>query len=180
VSSSMDPWVYVAAGAAVVAVLGACLVVLRASRRSRVELRSELSAARHDVRRLTDRLEALTVEVAESRRAADELASHQELAPFVITGVVAEPEVETTPREAQIVHAIAASSPQWVPAAPLREALIKTVSLSHGLRRALSPDNRDRIVLEMRAEVRRSRRQRRAEMKAVRKYLRERRKSKAA
>ncbi|HSV41645.1 MAG TPA: hypothetical protein VLI04_22965 [Nocardioidaceae bacterium] len=176
----MDPWVYVAIGAAIVVALGACLLVLRASGRSRAELRSELSAARGDVRLLTDRLEALTVEVAESRRVAEERASHQEIAPLVITGVVAEPEAETVPREAQIVHAIEVSRPQWVPAAPLRETLIKTVSLSHGLRRALSPNNRDRIVLEMRAEVRRSRRQRRAEMKAVRKYLRERRKSTAA
>ena len=178
----MGPWVYAAAGAAVLAALGTCLLLVRGSRRNRAELRAELSAARDDVRHLTDRLEALTAEVAETHRAAVERSVQQEVAPFVITGLVAdtEPEPDGVQREAEIVHAIAASSPRWVPATPLREALIRTVSLGHGVRRALSPDNRDRIVLEMRAEVRRSRRQRKAEMKAVRRYLRERRKSSAA
>ena len=128
---------------------------------------------------LTDRLEALSDEVEEQRRLVEETRSSQEVAPFVITGLVQEPEVEVTPREAQIVQAIEASKPQWVPAAPFREALVKTLAFGHGVRRALAPDNRDRIFLEMRAEVRRSRRQRKAEMRAVRKYLRDRRKSAA-
>ena len=175
----MDPWLYFAVGAALLVALAGCALVVRTVRRSRTELRAELAAARHDVHLLTDRLENLTAEVAEARRAAEERA-RTDVAPVVITGVVAGAEPEVVPREAQIVHAIETSSPHWVPAAPLREALIKTVSLGHGLRRALSADNRDRIILEMRAEVRRSRRQRKAEMKAVRKYLRERRKSTAA
>lgn len=175
----MGPWVYVAAGATILVALGVCLLTVRSTRRSRAELRTELVAARHDVRHLTERLEALTAEVADARRMADERA-RQEVAPLVVTGVVAEPDEDLVPRDAQIVHAIATSKPQWVPAAPLREALIKTVSVTHGVRRALSADNRDRIMLEMRVEVRRSRRLRKAEMKAVRKYLRERRKSTAA
>jgi hypothetical protein len=175
----MNPWVYAAVATALVAVVWACLLVARSGRRSRTELQEQLVAARQDVLALTDRIEALSAEVVETRRVAEERAARQEVVPFVITGVVAENDPDVAPREAQIVHAIETSRPHWVPARPLREALVRTVSLGHGVRRALSPDNRDRIVLEMRAEVRRSRRQRKAEMKAVRKYLRNRRNSAA-
>ena len=113
--------------------------------------------------------------MVETRRASE----WRETAPVVITGIVAETDADVEPRDAQLVQAIEAGRPQWVPAKPLREALIRTVSIGHGVRRALSPDMRDRIVLEMRAEVRRSRRQRKAELKAIRKYLRDRRRSAA-
>jgi len=175
----MNSWVYAVAAAALPAVAGACVLAARAGRRSRAELQRQLVTAREDVLVLTDRLEALAAEVVETRRVAEERAARREVAPFVITGVVAEPDELAPPREAQLVHAIEAGRPQWVPAKPLREGLVKTVAFGHGVRRALSPDNRDRVLLEMRAEVRRSRRQRKAELKAVRKYLRDRRKSAA-
>jgi hypothetical protein len=175
----MNSWAYAVAAAAVLAAAGACVLAVRSGRRSRAELQHQLVAAREDVLALTDRLEAVAAEVVQARRIAEEQVARKELASFVITGVVAEPDGVTTPREAQLVHAIEAGTPHWVPAKPLREALVRTVALGHGVRRALSPDKRDRILLEMRAEVRRSRRQRKAEMKAVRKYLRDRRKSAA-
>jgi hypothetical protein len=174
----MNPWVYAAAAAAVLAVVLSCLLVARSGRRSRAELHQQLLTAREDVLALTDRLEALSAEVDEARRVAEERAARTELEPFVITGVVAEDDA-TTPREAQLVQAIEAGKPEWVPAKPLRQALVKSVSFAHGVRRALSPDNRDRIRLEMQAEVRRSRRQRKAEMKAVRRFLRQQRKTAA-
>jgi hypothetical protein len=170
----MNPWVYAAAAAAVPAVVLTCVLVARSGRRSRAELHRQLVTARQDVLALTQRIEALSGEVAEARKATE---ARREVAPFVITGLIAEP--ESVPREAQLVHAIEAGRPHWVPVKPLRETLVKTVSLAHGVRRALSPDNRDRIRLEMQAEVRRSRRQRKAELKAVRKYLRDRRRSAA-
>jgi len=175
----MNPWVYAVAAAALLAAAAACALVARSSRHSRAGLQQQLVGAREDVLALTERIEALSAEVVETRRVAEEQAARHEVAPFVITGVVAEPDLDVTPREAQIVHAIEAGKPQWVPAKPLREALVRTVAFGHGVRRALSPDNRDRIMLEMRAEVRRSRRQRKAELKAVRKYLRDRRNSAA-
>lgn len=58
----------------------------------------------------------------------------------------------------------------------LRESVVKAASFAHGLRRALSPESRNRIRFEMRREVRRSSRQRRADVKeALRQfYARER------
>jgi hypothetical protein len=50
----------------------------------------------------------------------------------------------------------------------LREGVIKGAGLVHGLRRALSPENRNRIRFEMRREVKRSRKQRRADLREAR------------
>jgi hypothetical protein len=50
----------------------------------------------------------------------------------------------------------------------LRETVVQTASLFHGVRRALSPENRNRIRFEMRREVKRSRKQRRADLRAAR------------
>ncbi len=49
----------------------------------------------------------------------------------------------------------------------LRETVVQTASLFHGLRRALARD-RNRIRFEMRREVRRSRKQRRADIREAR------------
>lgn len=46
-----------------------------------------------------------------------------------------------------------------------RETVIKAASWTHGLRRALSAENRNRIRFEVRQETRRARRERRAETK---------------
>ena len=48
-----------------------------------------------------------------------------------------------------------------------RESVIKAAGLAHGLRRALAPDARNRIRFEMRQETKRSRKQRRADLKAA-------------
>jgi hypothetical protein len=47
----------------------------------------------------------------------------------------------------------------------LRESVIRVGSLAHGVRRALSPENRNRIRFEMRREVKRARKQRRADQR---------------
>ena len=48
-----------------------------------------------------------------------------------------------------------------------RESVIKVAGLAAGLRRALAPEIRNRIRFEMRREVLRARKQRRAELKAA-------------
>jgi hypothetical protein len=66
--------------------------------------------------------------------------------------------------------------PEPVPTVPapvfadllLKETVVQTASLFHGLRRALSPETRNRIRFQMRQEVKRSRKQRRAELREVR------------
>ena len=50
----------------------------------------------------------------------------------------------------------------------LRETVVQAASLFHGVRRALSPENRNRIRFEMRREVKRSRKQRRADLREAR------------
>ena len=52
-----------------------------------------------------------------------------------------------------------------------RETVIRTASLAHGLRRALSAETRNRIRFEMKREVKRSRKQRRADLKAAHRDL---------
>ena len=66
--------------------------------------------------------------------------------------------------------------PEPVPTVPapvfadllLKESVVQTASLFQGLRRALSPETRNRIRFHMRQEVKRSRKQRRAELREVR------------
>jgi hypothetical protein len=53
----------------------------------------------------------------------------------------------------------------------LREAVVKAASFAHGVRRGLSPANRNRIWFEMRREVKRARKERKAEEReAIREY----------
>jgi hypothetical protein len=69
-----------------------------------------------------------------------------------------EPEVEVAP----------AVTPGLFADIVLRETVVQTASLFHGVRRALSPETRNRIRFEMRREVKRSRKQRRADLRAAR------------
>ncbi|TYL45277.1 hypothetical protein FXB39_18945 [Nocardioides sp. BGMRC 2183] len=50
----------------------------------------------------------------------------------------------------------------------LRESMIRTASLAAGLRRALAPEARNRIRFEMRREVKRARKQRKADLRTAR------------
>ncbi len=50
----------------------------------------------------------------------------------------------------------------------LRESVVQAASLAAGVRRALAPQTRARIRVEMRQEVRRARKQRRTDLRAAR------------
>ena len=50
--------------------------------------------------------------------------------------------------------------------------MVKAASLAHGVRRGLAPAHRNRIRFEMKQEVRRARKQRRADLKAAQRDLR--------
>jgi hypothetical protein len=54
----------------------------------------------------------------------------------------------------------------------VKEAVVKAASLAHGVRRGLAPATRNRIRFEMKQEVRRARKQRRADLKAAQRDLR--------
>jgi hypothetical protein len=53
----------------------------------------------------------------------------------------------------------------------LKETVVKAASFAQGLRRGLAPATRNRIRFEMRQEVRRARKQRRADLKAAQRDL---------
>jgi len=59
----------------------------------------------------------------------------------------------------------------------LRETVVKAASLAHGVRRGLAPATRNRIRFEMKQEVRRSRKQRRSDLRAAQHDLRARQRS---
>jgi hypothetical protein len=83
---------------------------------------------------------------------------------------------EKTAEPEYVITRVGESEPEPVPtvAAPvfadlmLKETVVQTASLFHGLRRALSPETRNRIRFHMRQEVKRSRKQRRSELREVR------------
>jgi hypothetical protein len=59
----------------------------------------------------------------------------------------------------------------------LRETVVKAAALAHGVRRGLAPEVRNRIRFEVRREVKRSRRARRAEIREARRAWQARRRA---
>lgn len=138
------------AGVAVVLLVAGCVLtgVLVVLLRSRSESRRELVAARAESTELRRRLDALAERV---EQASVEMIRVDDPA-YVIT------DAGSAHREPTIADRVVLS-------ATVGEPLVKAVALGHGLRRALSPETRNRIRFEMRREVRRSRKQRRRETK---------------
>jgi len=135
--------------ATVTAVLAA-LVLYLAVRVRRLDARVAALLASSDPQRLPESTSMNHTRSLDDRPAAPE---------FVIT-TVGEPEPESEP----------------VPTVPapvfadllLKETVVQTASLFQGLRRALAPETRNRIRFHMRQEIKRSRKQRRVEMREVR------------
>lgn len=137
-------------------------VMVRHAVAARHELAVQLAATRDDVERLerqVDELErALRRFRAEAREAGDERA-------YVVTdaGVVRLTDASAAPDQVE-----ARPVPDGlVLSATLGEPLVKAAAFGHGVRRALRAESRNRIRFAMRQEVRRSRRQRRRDMKAA-------------
>ncbi len=128
-----------------------------------LRLRTSAARSRAEVAVLSERLQRLEVDAGQDLASTDAQASAPAVAApveFVITdlGTRVEPEPLQVdpPAFADIV---------------LKETVVMAASLAHGLRRGLAPANRNRIRFEMRQEVRRSRRQRRSDLKAARRDL---------
>ena len=149
-----EPWVPVAA-CATVALLAvtACILVVRRSR-------ADLEATRREAAELRERVDALAADVAAGVAARP---SHQDRpedeAGYLITRVGEDDEPSFVP--ARIEGRLFADI-------VLRETVVKAAALTHGVLRALTPENRNRIRFEMKREVRRSRKQRRADLKTAR------------
>ncbi|HEX2894722.1 MAG TPA: hypothetical protein VHO29_12050 [Marmoricola sp.] len=142
----------VAVGAA--AILAVVTVLVLRGRRSRADLEEMLLAARRETDELRRRLDELT---GDRRTDAPVARSHREATEaFVITHVGDPDEVDQSALSASPVP------DRLVLSATLGEPLVKVAAFSHGVRRALSPESRNRIWFEVRREVRASRRRRRA------------------
>src|SRR3954454_8770606 len=141
------PTLVAVAGAAALALLVVAIVVAVVTgsrqRRSRAHLEAMLLAAQQ--------------EADDLRRQLDELTRPPVVEPvdFVITQV-GDQALDRPAAE----DAVAVSDRLVVGATP-GEPLVKVAAFSHGVRRALSPESRNRIWFEMRREVRASRRRRR-------------------
>jgi hypothetical protein len=77
---------------------------------------------------------------------------------YVITGIGVDDEPEAPPLARPIDGRLFADI-------VARETVVKAASWTHGLRRALSPESRNRIRFQVRQETRQAGRERRAEMK---------------
>ena len=175
----MDQSQLLAAVGALAAVAVVAIVLLavtsRARRRTREELRRSTTAV-EELRARVDELAGRLSGDVDGRAHAD----HRESASseFVITtlpdlaaGGQASPTAEQHDGRDESALIAPVTAGRFASAA-LGESLVRIVTLGHGLRQALRPENRSRIRFAVRQESKRSRRERRRDLKAARRHLR--------
>lgn len=152
----MQEWyVPVAVGLLALVALGLAVALVRA--RSRTE--RALEESRTETARLRTQLDELERRLARPEPRAAETEPDVQ---FVITNLgEGDPEPEAQAPVPDIGAALFADL-------VLRETVVKAASLAHGVRRALAPETRNRIRFEMKREVRRSRKQRKADTREAR------------
>jgi hypothetical protein len=132
-------------------VLGVVLLVVV------LRMRAAGAPSRAEVEALRERLDRL-----EARPVRADSAPQVAPVEFVITDLGKRPEPDPEP-----VPIDGATFADVV----LKETVVKAASLAHGVRRGLAPATRNRIRFEMKQEVRRARKQRRADLKAAQRDL---------
>jgi hypothetical protein len=154
-SPTFDTVLAAVAGAAAMLLLVSVVWLFVRRRRSRADLEAMLDAAQRECDDLRDRLDELTGaagNVAPTQRRSPAPGAPDD-ATFVITHV-GEPDADPGPAGTAVPDRLVLS-------ATVGEPLVKVAAFSHGIRRALSAESRNRIWFEMRREVRASRRRRR-------------------
>jgi hypothetical protein len=147
-----DQAVLLAVGGPMLICLVLCLVLLVVV----VRVRARATGTAAELRLLRGRLDELERERAEAP--TPRVATPVE---FVITDLGQEkPQPEEVPVDVPAFADIV-----------LKETVVKAASLAHGVRRGLAPATRNRIRFEMKQEVRRARKQRRADLKAAQRDL---------
>ena len=138
-----------------VGVLAAVLAALISSRRQTALLTERL--ARLEQQAQVEQ-QAVPVPPASSSAPAASVRRGAPGAEFVITHLGEDEEADRVPVK------ISLTGPAFADAV-VRETVVQTASLVHGVRRALAPETRNRIRFEMRREIKRSRKDRKAELK---------------
>jgi len=141
-----------------------CVLLLVATLQSRRALARERATARAEAADLRTRLEALEAG-AQADRQGPVVATDAE---FVITDLA----VEGSSHAEQLASPAPPIDGPAFADTVLRETVVKAASLAHGVRRGLAPATRNRIRFEMKQELRRARKQRRADLKAAQRDLR--------
>lgn len=155
---TVPAWLIVA-GAGLVVVLCALLVVTTVRARRRTD--RVAAAARADAEALRAQVAAIETRLAEHPAIAEPLVARDEQE-YVITALGSD----------QPAGEVAPTLPaQAFTDLVLRESAVQLAALAAGLRRALAPESRNRIRFEMGREVKRARKQRRAEMREARRDL---------
>lgn len=165
------------AAAVLLAVAGLAIVVLvltRAVDRERRRTAALLERAAADAEQLRGQLAQIEAQM-EARFAEDPLVAER----AGREPVLAEREYLITDlgRDARQVAPIV-PAPVFVDIV-LRESLIRTAALAAGLRRALSPEVRNRVRFEMRREVKRARKQRKDDLRTARREFEARQRAEA-
>jgi hypothetical protein len=142
--------------------LGAVLAVTVAGRR---RVQRDLEASRAELAALRDRLDRLARRVEPPAGTDTATPGHE----FLITSLPDQSSPPASP--SQPLGAPALSGREFASVA-LAESVVRVAALAHGVRRALSAESRNRIGFEMGREVKRSRRQRRRDLKEAKRHLR--------
>ncbi|GAA2144612.1 hypothetical protein GCM10009844_18400 [Nocardioides koreensis] len=156
----MQQWI-VPAVIGALSLLAVVLVLLLV--RGRARTTRELREARAEAAALRAQVEEI------ERRLAEPAARPRIEAGYVITHLG---EQEREPDESRAVVGAPRVDGTLFADLVLRETVVKTASLAHGLRRALAPETRNRIRFEVKREIRAARKRRRREMKDLAQQVR--------
>lgn len=166
---SVPAWAVVASAVALLllAVVLALLVV-RSQRRAVARVEAALAGARADADALRAHVDAVERRLAPPATPAT--------AEYKITMLGEAAEAEPAADGAGVPAVPVVDAPLFADLV-LRESVVQAASLAAGLRRALAPETRNRIRFEMRREVKRARKQRRADTRRARLELEARRRA---
>lgn len=147
---SVPTWALVALGATALLLVGSVLLV--------AALLRVVASGRRDTAALLERLDELESRLEAPPEPGPRPTEDRE---YLITHLGEEEPVEPTDAAPVVPAPVFADL-------VLRETVVQAATLAAGLRRALSPENRNRIRFEMRREVKRARKQRRLDDRTAR------------
>ena len=157
---SVPAWaVLVTLGTILLMLVGVLLLVRRSAARAERALASAQSSSA-ELRAQVSAIEQQLARHPQSQRAGSDTADERE---YVITNL----RVEGVLEDESAGSPPAVDGPLFADLV-LRESVVQAASLAAGLRRALAPERLNRIRFEMRREVKRARKQRRADLRQAR------------